>query len=169
MNDTTDIRPCHRCGGEGHIRKYYSINVHCDFCKSYSHHTSVCRLYANLVRAHPMASRRRTSPVHTSRQAEWVQPTAETERADTIRQQKCDETISESDSIRRRDISEITRKHLERWWDIFFFSCPLTGRDESPPLPACHFKVFLNGYAEEVSVVVGGGCDQGIAYDQVMD
>ena len=39
MNDTTDIHLCHRCGGEGHIRKYCSMNVHCDFCKSYSHHT----------------------------------------------------------------------------------------------------------------------------------
>ena len=35
MNDMTDIRLCHRCGGEGHIRKYCSVNVHCDFCKSY--------------------------------------------------------------------------------------------------------------------------------------
>ena len=43
MNNMTDICLCHRCGGEGHIRKYYSVNVHCDFCKSYSHHTSVCR------------------------------------------------------------------------------------------------------------------------------
>ena len=61
MNDTADIRLCHRCGGEGHIRKYCNINVHCDFCKSYSHHISVCRSYANFVRAHPMASSRRAS------------------------------------------------------------------------------------------------------------
>ena len=43
INDTTDIRLCHRCRGEGHIRKYCNMNVYCDFCKSYSHHTSVCR------------------------------------------------------------------------------------------------------------------------------
>ena len=73
MNDTTDIRLCHRCGGEGHIRKYCNINVHCDFCKSYSHHTSVCRSYANFVRAHPMASSRRTSPAHTNKQTDWTQ------------------------------------------------------------------------------------------------
>ena len=49
MNNTTDIRLCYRCGGEGHIRKYCNINVHCEFCKSYTHHTSVCRSYANFV------------------------------------------------------------------------------------------------------------------------
>ena len=113
INDKTDIHLCHKCGGEGHIRKYCNVNVHCDFCKSYSHHTSVCRSYANFVRAHPMASSRRTSPAHANRQAEWIQPAGETERAGIVRQQKCDETINESDRIRRRDISEITRKHLE--------------------------------------------------------
>ena len=82
MKDTTDICLCHRCGGEGHIRKYCSVNVHCDFCKSYSHHTSVCRSYANFVRAHPMALSRRTSPAHMNRQAKWVQPAVETERVD---------------------------------------------------------------------------------------
>ena len=108
MNDMTDIRLCHRCGGEGHIRKYCSVNVHCDFCKSYSHHTSVCRSYANFVRAHPMTSSRRTSPAHANKQMDWTQPTVQTERMDTARQQKYDETIGESDPIRRRDISEIT-------------------------------------------------------------
>ena len=55
INDTTDIRLCYRCGEEGHIRKYCNTNVHCKFCKSYTHHTSECRSYANFVRAHPMA------------------------------------------------------------------------------------------------------------------
>ena len=49
MYDTTDSRLCYRCGGEGHIRKYCNINIHCEFCKSYTHHTSVCRSYANFV------------------------------------------------------------------------------------------------------------------------
>ena len=33
-----------------------------------------------------------------------------------------------------------------------FSSFSLSGRDKSPPLPACHFSVLviLNGYAEEV-------------------
>ena len=114
MNDTIDIRLCHRCGGEGHIRKYCNINVHCDFCKSYSHHTSVCRSYANFMRAHPMASSRRASPVHTNKQTDWIQPTTQVERTHITGQQKYDESNSENDPSRRRDISEITRKHLER-------------------------------------------------------
>ena len=78
INDTTDIRLCYRCGEEGHIRKYCNTNIHCEFCKSYTHHTSVCRSYANFVRAHPMASSRRTSPAQASKQQEWIQePTEE--------------------------------------------------------------------------------------------
>ena len=73
INDTTDIRLCHRCGGEGHIRKYCNTNVYCEFYKSYSHDTSVCRSYANFIRAHQMASSRRTSPAQVSRQPEWIQ------------------------------------------------------------------------------------------------
>ena len=111
MNETTDIRLCHRCSGEGHIRKYCNANVHCDFCKSYSHHTSVCRLYANFVRAHPMASSKRASPAHVNKQTDWTQPTAQVERTDITGQQRYDETSSESDPARRRDISEIRRKN----------------------------------------------------------
>ena len=114
MNDTSDIRLCHRCGGEGNIRKYCNINVHCNFCKSYSHHTSVCRSYANFVRVHPMASSRRTSLAHTNRQTEWAQPMMEMARIDNMRHQKDDETIGKSEPTRRRDISEITRRHLEK-------------------------------------------------------
>ena len=58
INDTTDIRICYRCGGEGHIKKFCGLNVHFDFCKSYSHHTSVCRSYVNFVKSHPVASSR---------------------------------------------------------------------------------------------------------------
>ena len=38
INDTTDIRLCYRCGEEGHVRKYCNTSVHCEFCKSYTHH-----------------------------------------------------------------------------------------------------------------------------------
>ena len=62
INYTMDIRLCYRCGEEAHIRKYCNTNIHCKFCKSYTHNTSVCRSYANFVRAHPMASSRRTFP-----------------------------------------------------------------------------------------------------------
>ena len=71
INDTTDIRICYRCGGEGHVKKFCNMNVHCDFCKSYSHHTSVCRSYMNFVKAHPMASSRRTSPAQVNKTPEW--------------------------------------------------------------------------------------------------
>ena len=111
INDTTDIRLCYRCGGEGHVRKYCNINVHCEFCKSYTHHTSVCRSYANFVRAHPMASSRRTSPAQLSRQEEWAQEPNEGIVAGELRMQK-DE--NQRDRERRRELSEITRKHLER-------------------------------------------------------
>ena len=135
MNDMTDICLCHRCGREGHIRKYCSVNVHCDFCKSYSHHTSVCRSYANFVRAHPMASSRRVSPAHANKQMEWIQPVPQIDRTDTTRQQKYDETISESDPIRRRDISEITRKHLERVISTMIPSSTCSASDPTENVP----------------------------------
>ena len=135
LNDTTDIRLCHRCRGEGHIRKYCNINIHCDFSKSYSHHTSVCRSYANFVRAHPMASSRRTSPAHMGKQNEWTQPTVEMERTETTRQQKYDELPEESDPARRRDISEITHKHLERVISTIIPSSTCSSSDPTENVP----------------------------------
>ena len=108
INDTTDIR---LCGGEGHIRKYCNINVHCEFCKSYTHHTSVCRSYANFVRAHPMASSRRTSPAQTGRQQEWAQEPNEEVITSNLRVQK---GKNQREGERRRELLEITWKHLER-------------------------------------------------------
>ena len=111
MNDTTDIRLCYRCGGEGHIRKYCNINVHCEFCKSYTHHTSICRSYANFVRAHPMASSRRTSPTQPSRQEGGTQESNEGIVEGNLRMQKEE---NQRDGEKRRELSEITQKHLER-------------------------------------------------------
>ena len=111
MNDTTDIRLCYRCGGEGHIRKYCNINVHCEFCKSYTHHTSICRSYANLVRAHPMASSRRTSPTQPSRQEGGTQESNEGTEEGNLRMQKEE---NQRNGKKRRELSEITQKHLER-------------------------------------------------------
>ena len=108
-NDTTDRRLCHRCGGEGHIRKYYNMNVYCSFCKSYSLDTSVCRSYANFVRAHPMASNRRTSPAQGNRQTEWTRQ--QLEDSDTTRTNNQDPG---RETGRRRVISDITRGHLEQ-------------------------------------------------------
>ena len=153
MNDMTDICLCHRCGGEGHIRKYCSINVHCDFCKSYPHHTSVCRLYANFMRAHPMASSRRASLVHTNKQTDWTQPMAQVERTDITRQQKYDETSSESDPTRRRDISEITRKHLERVISTMIPSSTCSASDPTENVPTNSLATQW-GDKEEKQVIV---------------
>ena len=60
-----------------------------------------------------MVLSRRSSPAHANRQTEWLQLTVEIDRADVTRQQKGDEILGESDLARRRDISEITQKHLE--------------------------------------------------------
>ena len=114
INDTTDIRLRYRCREEGHIRKYCNMNVHCEFCKSYTHHTSVCRSYANFIRAHPMASSRRTSPTQTNRQQEWIQEPSEDGITSNIEAQSCEESIDEKESGRKRELSEITRRHLER-------------------------------------------------------
>ena len=114
INDTTDIRLCYRCGEEGHIRKYCNTNVHCEFCKSYSHHTSVCRSYANFMRAHPMASSRRTSLAQANRQQEWTQEPNEEVITSSIRTQNCEENADERKRERRREISEIMRRQLER-------------------------------------------------------
>ena len=111
MNDTTDIRLCYRCREEGHIRKYCNVNIHCEFCKSYTHHTSICRSYANFVRAHPMASSRRTSPTQPSRQEGGTHEPNEEMEESNIRMQK-EET--QRNGEKRRELSEITQKHLER-------------------------------------------------------
>ena len=112
MNDMTDICLCHRCRGEGHIRKYCNVNVHCDFCKSYSHHTSICRSYTNFVRAHPMVSSRRKSPAHMSRQTEWIQPTVVVERADITRQHKHEETLGK---VTQAEEETFWKSHENTW------------------------------------------------------
>ena len=114
INDTTDIRLCYRCGEEEHIRKYCNTNVHCEFCKSYTHHTSVCRSYANFMRAHPMASSRRTSPAQTYRQHEWTQELNKEVPTSNIKTQNFEENAEEREGERRRELSEITRRQLER-------------------------------------------------------
>ena len=101
-----------------------------------------------------MASCRGTSPAHTSRQAEWVQPTAETERVDTVRQQKCQETISESDPIRRRDISEITRKHLERVISAMIPSSTCSSSDPTENVPTNSLATQWGDKEPEKQVIV---------------
>ena len=83
-----------------------------------------------------MASSRRASPVHVNKQTDWTQPTVQVERTDITRQQKYDETTSESDPTRRRDISEITQKHLERVISIMILSSTCSASDSTEYLPA---------------------------------
>ena len=113
INNTTYIRLCHQCRGEGHIKKYCNVNIHCEFYKSYSHHTSVCRSYANFVRAHQMAASRRTSPAQLNKQMEWSHPSLEEDPRGRVLQIN-DETSNKYEVGRRREISDITWKHLEQ-------------------------------------------------------
>ena len=133
INESTDIRLCYRCGEEGHVRKYCNTNIHCEFCKSYTHQTSVCRSYANFVRAHPMASSRRTSPAQIGRQQEWTrEPSEEAISSDTRVQNNEDQREGE----RKGELSEITRKHLERVINTMIPSSTCSSRDpmESAPV-----------------------------------
>ena len=45
INDTTDIRLCYRCGGEGHVRKYCNITVIVNFVS----HTRTTHQSADLM------------------------------------------------------------------------------------------------------------------------
>ena len=45
LNVTPEAKVCYRCGYEGHIKRYCNNQVYCDFCRTYTHHTSVCRSY----------------------------------------------------------------------------------------------------------------------------
>ena len=111
MNATTDFRLCYRCGGEEHIKNHCNVNVHCKFCKSYTHHTSVCRSYANFVQAHPMASSRRTSPTQPSRHERGTHEPNEEKEEVNVRIQN---DVTQRNGEKRRELSEITQEHLER-------------------------------------------------------
>ena len=117
---------------EGHVRKYCNTNIHCEFCKSYTHQTSVCRSYANFVRAHPMASSRRTLPAQIGRQQGWPQePSEEAISSDTRVQNNEDQREGE----RKRELSEITRKHLERVINTMIPSSMCSSMDPTESTP----------------------------------
>ena len=132
INDSTDIRLCYRCGEEGHVRKYCNTNVHCEFCKSYTHHTSVCRSYTNFVRVHPMASSRRTSPAQIGRQQEWAQELNDEAITSGIRVQN---NKDQREGERRRELSEITQKHLERVINTMIPSSTCSSMDPAESAP----------------------------------
>ena len=55
---------CGRCGEEGHYQENCYAYVKCDFCHIRTHNTTACRSYKNFVKAHPIASSRRNTPVN---------------------------------------------------------------------------------------------------------
>ena len=52
------------CGYEGHIKRYSNNYVYCDYCRTYSHHTLVCRSYPRQTQTQPVTSSRRNSPIN---------------------------------------------------------------------------------------------------------
>ena len=57
-----DSKMCGKCGEQGHMKRQCTANVACDFCKTKSHSTLVCRTYANFVKEHPLTSSRKNTP-----------------------------------------------------------------------------------------------------------
>ena len=99
LDATPEARICYRCGYEGHIKRHCNNQVYCDYCRTYTHHTSVCRSYQRHIQSQPVTSSRRNTPVvHRDKSKH-----DETED----RQPQAQNTWNEE-----RGLSEITRKHL---------------------------------------------------------
>ena len=100
-----------------------------------------------------MASSTRASLAHTNKQTDWTQPMTQVERTDITREQKYDETSSENDPTRRRDISEITRKHLEWVISTMIPSSTCSASDPTENVPT-NSLVTQWGDKEEKQVIV---------------
>ena len=98
LNGTPEAKICYRCGYEGHIKRYYNNYVYCDYCRTHTHHTSVCRLYQRHTQAQPVTSSRRNSPAtqtektkYNSTELRQLQPQSTTEKeeglSDIVRKQ----------------------------------------------------------------------------------
>ena len=61
-----------------------------------------------------MASRRRTSAAQANRQQEWAQESNEKAVTSNIRAQNCEENTDKREGERRRELSEIMGRNLER-------------------------------------------------------
>ena len=99
LNGTPEVRICYRCGYEGHIKRYCNNHVYCDYCRTYTHHTSVCRSYQRHTQTQPVTSSRRNSPA--------VQ-TEKTKYNGTEHEQQQPKNIP----AKEEGLSEIMRKHL---------------------------------------------------------
>ena len=57
------------------------------------------------MRAHPMASSRRTSPAQANRQQEWTQEPNEEVITSNMKTQNCEDNTEEIEGERRRELS----------------------------------------------------------------
>ena len=81
---------CTRCGYEGHTKYYCRESVYCNLCNQHTHNTKVCMKYGNFVKAKPVASSRRTTPVNEGprySQREQIQYQSQDYREDIRRTQ----------------------------------------------------------------------------------
>ena len=101
-----------------------------------------------------MASSRRASPAQASRKMEWTQPTVEIERVDITKQQKCEKTFGENDVGRRKDILEITRKHLEQVISTTIPSSTCSSSDLAKSVPMNSMVTQLGDKETEKQVIV---------------
>ena len=99
LNGTPEVKICYRCGYEGHIKRYCNNHVYCDYCRTYTHHTSVCRSYQRYTQNQPVTSSRRNSPATQLEKTKYDGIDKE--------QQQSKKTPNEEEGL-----SEITRKHL---------------------------------------------------------
>ena len=99
LNGTPEVKICYRCGYEGHIKRYCNNYIYCDYCRTYTHHTSVCRSYQRHTQAQPVTSSRRNSPTVQIEKTKY-------KRAEESQQQP------QNTPNREEGLSDITRKHL---------------------------------------------------------
>ena len=78
-----------------------------------------------------MASSRRTSPAQANRQQEWIQEQTEEAITSHIKAQSGKESSDEREADRRRELLEITRRHLER---VINTMRPLSGCSSVDPV-----------------------------------
>ena len=98
-NDSPETKICYRCGYEGHIKRYCNNHVYCDYCRTYTHHTSVCRSYQRYTQNQPVTSSRRNSPAVQTGKTKYNSVENE--------QQALGNTPDKENGL-----SEITKKHL---------------------------------------------------------
>ena len=110
----------------------FGINCKKLCCYRHRYSTSVCRSYANFMRAHPMALSRRTSPTQTYRQQGWTQEPTEEVITNDIRPQSGE---GQREGERRRELLEITRKHLERVINTMIPSSACSSMDPADSAP----------------------------------